>query len=372
MAFAGIEMLSPAFASKLVYQEITQAGGGEVIFAGSLGVMEDQFTKKDTLDLQAANKALRTGNSPHLMLSEITNYDQREGATFEVTLDPEKEPFLNDHAINGTPLLPGVMGIEGFAVAAQHIVSALSATKPTGLKVTELENVVFSNPFKFFRNEPRHIIWKAFPLRGRRGLEVRVTMESLNPSRLEQDPKPIQHFVGTVHLTTRANADPDLYAPPPKWNGRYTLSEEEVYQLYFHGPSFQVIEGVQRAQSGLLGKFSTKIPPITSQALSLGSVPLLIELCLQTAGIWEIGQTGEMSLPHSIRKIKLYQQDVKGKAVFAQIQPHSSSSGTSFNSRVLDSTGKVYLELQGYQTSTLPSPMSPKLLEPIQKLLAEE
>ena len=38
--------------------------------------------------------------------------------TIETTLDPEAQPFLHDHQIDGTPVLPGVMGIEAFAEAA--------------------------------------------------------------------------------------------------------------------------------------------------------------------------------------------------------------------------------------------------------------
>ncbi|MCB2179923.1 SDR family NAD(P)-dependent oxidoreductase [bacterium] len=372
MAFANIEMLNPKEAASLVYKEITHAGGGEVIFAGKLGILEEQFTAQSGLDPQAANEALRKGDPPHLMLSEITGFDQKDGVTFEVTLDPAEEPFLHDHALNGTPLLPGVMGIEGFAMAAQHIVDVLSSNKPTGYQVSELENVEFTTPFKFYRNEPRHIIWKAFPVRGKRGLEVSVTLESFNPSRLETEPKPIQHFTGTVHLTTRAKNSDNLFVPPPKWNGRYTLSPEEIYRLYFHGPSFRVIDGVQRDQNGLLGRFMGNLPPITTKPLSLGSAPLLIELCLQTAGLWEIAQTGAMSLPRGIQKVRFYQHELNGEPIFAQIQPIPTENGIHFNSRVLDGKGKVYLEIQGYRTSTLPVQMEPGLLAPIQKLVTEE
>ena len=38
--------------------------------------------------------------------------------TIETVLDPAIQPFLHDHQIDGTPVLPGVMGIEAFAEAA--------------------------------------------------------------------------------------------------------------------------------------------------------------------------------------------------------------------------------------------------------------
>ena len=38
--------------------------------------------------------------------------------TIQASLDPAVQPFLHDHQIGGTPVLPGVMGIEAFAEAA--------------------------------------------------------------------------------------------------------------------------------------------------------------------------------------------------------------------------------------------------------------
>ena len=40
------------------------------------------------------------------------------GLEVVTTLDPSNQPFLFDHKIDGTPVLPGVMGIEAFAEAA--------------------------------------------------------------------------------------------------------------------------------------------------------------------------------------------------------------------------------------------------------------
>jgi len=58
--------------------------------------------------------ALTTGSPAHVMLSHLAGYHNQAGLTLETTLDPTQQPFLKDHAINGIPVLPGVMGIEGF------------------------------------------------------------------------------------------------------------------------------------------------------------------------------------------------------------------------------------------------------------------
>ena len=52
------------------------------------------------------------------MVGKITGMGVHSGLTMETTLDPTAQPFLYDHRIDGTPVLPGVMGIEAFAEAA--------------------------------------------------------------------------------------------------------------------------------------------------------------------------------------------------------------------------------------------------------------
>lgn len=372
MAMAGIEMMDPQSAARLVYKELTQGSGHEVVFAGDLGAMEQASDSKAGLDIEAANIALRSGDPIHVMLSSVTGYDQQNGMTFEVTLDPNQEPFLHDHALNGTPLLPGVMGIEGFTVAAQHIASVLGSNDRTSLRVSELEDIQFLTPFKFYRNEPRHIIWKAMPERSKDGLKVSIRLESINTSRLLQDQKPVLHFTGRVVLKTTYMANQALVAAPPKWNGRYTLTDDQIYKLYFHGPAFQVLEGVQKDKNGLLGKLSTKLPPFTSKPVWLDTNPVLIELCLQTAGIYEISKTGALSLPQSINKVRFYRHETNGVPIYAQVQAIQTEDGLQFNSRVIDEKGRIYLELTDYRTSTLPSNIDKPLLAPLAKLLLDE
>ena len=69
------------------------------------------------------------------------------GLTIETTLDPRLQPFLHDHQIDGTPVLPGVMGIEAFAEAALVMLP--------GWHVEAVEDMNFLAPFKFYRNQPR-------------------------------------------------------------------------------------------------------------------------------------------------------------------------------------------------------------------------
>ncbi len=97
---------------------------------------------------------------------------------------------------------------------------------------------------------------------------------------------------------------------------------------------------------------------------------MLVELCLQTAGIYEIGSSGALSLPHSIGDLKIYENKINGLPIFAEVTPQLHKNGSlSFDARVIDENGHIYLELKNYQTSPLPYGIEKELLFPIKKMM---
>jgi NAD(P)-dependent dehydrogenase (short-subunit alcohol dehydrogenase family) len=366
MKLAGIDMVDPAEAAPRVRLELL-SGGGEAVLAGSLGILLDPLSPDGGVDLAAANVALRSGQPIHTMLSHVASYDLNRGLTLEADLDPQVQPFLRDHALDGTPILPGVMGIEGFTVAARHIGSALASGK-AGLEVARLEDIQFLTPFKFYRNQPRRITWVVVALREPEGLVVHVTLEStrlLKTNAVEH----MRHFSGKVYLQPEMVHE-EVTTEAPRWNGAYTVKSEDIYRLYFHGPAFQVLDGVQRSGDTLLGKLSKRLPAFTGEAHDLLSTPTLVELCFQTAGIWEIGKTGSLALPRSIHSLTLYRRSINGAAIYAEVKPQQSADGQlSFDARVVDADGSLYLELKDYRTTPLPYSAKKELLVPLKQLV---
>jgi NAD(P)-dependent dehydrogenase (short-subunit alcohol dehydrogenase family) len=369
MKMAGIDMVPPLEAAPMVRREL-QAGGGEAIIAGSLGTLFGTACANGGMDVDKADRALRAGQPIHTMLSHVTGFDLNLGLTLEAELDPKIQPFLYDHSMNGTPVLPGVMGIEGFSVAAKHIGSVLASGKD-GFEIERLENIRFLTPFKFYRNEPRRVTWLARAAHESSGLVVYVTLESSRLLKTGADEHSL-HFSGKVYLKAPETQAQEASSEAPRWNGHYTVKAEEIYKLYFHGPAFQVLEGVQRAGDTVLGKLNKELPAITRAGHSLLSTPTLVELCLQTAGIWEIGKTGIMALPRSIHSLTLYRQSINGAAIYAEVKPVLSGNGElSFDARVVDSQGRLYLELKDYRTSPMPDTVEPALRAPLLELMKD-
>ena len=369
MKRAGIEMLLPAAAAPLVRHELLHGrGGDEVVLAGSLGLLEQQRQADGGLDLEKANHALTDGKPAHIMLTRATGFSLDEGVILEADLDPTAEPFLRDHALNGIPLLPGVMGIEGLSTASQHIASALASEKG-GFRVTGLENIQFLAAFKFYRNQPRRVTWKARVIREGDRLVAYASLES-TLTRYGRDPERMLHFTGKVRLEPVKTSREEKTGQAPAWKGGEVIQSEEIYKLYFHGPSFQVLEAVEREGENVVGKLRADLPPMTNQAEQLSTPPILVELCLQTAGIWEIGSTGTMALPRSIGSLKVYRVGVNGTAIYAEVKQHENDEGRpSFDARVVDAKGRVYLEMEDYRTEPLPYSVEKEQLTPLQTWL---
>jgi hypothetical protein len=271
--------------------------------------------------------------------------------------------------MNGTPILPGVMGIEGFSIAARHIGSVLAGGRNKGLDVRRLEDIHFLSPFKFHKNKARRITWTARAVRENSGLVVYVTLESTR-TQLGHTDERILHFTGKVFLEPKESPMREVKIEPPDWNGRYTVKADEIYRLYFHGPAFQVLEAVQRSGDTLLGKLQKSLPSITNQEHDMLSTPTLVELCFQTAGIWEMGKTGTMALPRSIESLTLHRQHVNGHAVYAEVTPGQTENGElHFDARVVDARGHLYLELKNYRTIAIPDSVESALLTPFEELV---
>jgi hypothetical protein len=96
---------------------------------------------------------------------------------------------------------------------------------------------------------------------------------------------------------------------------------------------------------------------------------MLIELCFQTAGLWQAGSDNIMALPHAIDSLKLYKQEFHGSEVYAEVRPHRCEDTMCCDARVVDNDGNVYLEIKNYRTVPLPYTVEADLIEPFKVLV---
>jgi hypothetical protein len=108
------------------------------------------------------------------------------------------------------------------------------------------------------------------------------------------------------------------------------------------------------------------LPPDHSSSQPLVAAPRLIELCFQTAGLWEMLAEHRMGLPQHMDAVSVYRapEPANGTRLYAEVTARPGSQGApgTFDAAVVDSAGNRYVELRGYRTVALPDPID---LEPL-------
>jgi acyl transferase domain-containing protein/NAD(P)-dependent dehydrogenase (short-subunit alcohol dehydrogenase family) len=345
MELAGIDMLPPEAGVPLIRRELISGGTcGEIVVAQRLGILLNEFDAAggiDTATAEASGEKRSPEQGP--MIGKIAGMGLYSGLTIETTLEPKIQPYLHDHKIDGTAVLPGVMGIEGFAEAASSMLP--------GWHVESIENINFLAPFKFYKNKPRTLTVKAvfYP----QGDTVLVDCQLIGSRQLpkQAEPEVTTHFTARVRMTRRALEGSTTKALSGPVGA--VVEAADIYRVYFHGPAYRVLEGAWREDDRIVGQMAGNLPvhhQPSEQPILVA--PRLIELCFQTAGLWEMGMQGRMGLPQYVHEIRFFE-----RADLIESQLHAvvtAASNGSFDADIVDPAGKRYLHLGGYRTIALP------------------
>jgi hypothetical protein len=335
MEMAGIEMLPPEEGIPWIRRELTAGSTrGEVVAAGRLGALLEEWDASGGLDAAVLAEAPMAGR--------VAGMNLQGCLTVETALEPAVQPFLHDHQIEGTPVLPGVMGIEAFAETAM--------CGAPGWRVEAVENVTFLAPFKFYRSEPRNLmVLAAFHPHGE-GLvaDCRLTGSRTLPNQAE--PQVTTHFTGRVCLAKSLRIPAATAAPGAR--PASVIEAADIYRVYFHGPAYRVLRRAWWDQDRVIGEMAEGLPEDHYPGgRPLVMSPRWIELCFQTAGLWEMAVQDRMGLPHSVHRVWLWDAPHPPQGpLYAVVTPDRAAS--SFDAEVVDAAGTPYLHLTGYRTVT--------------------
>jgi acyl transferase domain-containing protein/NAD(P)-dependent dehydrogenase (short-subunit alcohol dehydrogenase family)/acyl carrier protein len=358
MELAGIDMLPPEAGVPLIRRELTVGGTrGEIVIGQRLGVLLEEWDETGGLDT-SAREVSRQKHSPAQgpMVGKIANVGVFGPLTIETTLDPKIQPFLYDHQIDSTPLLPGVMGIEAFAEAALTLLP--------DWHVEAIDEVNFLAPFKFYRNEPRTVTVEALIHPHGGGLVADCRLIGHRSLSNQTEPQVTTHFTARVRLTKQPPKTltvPTLGAPTGN-----IIEATDIYRLYFHGPAYRVVERAWWDGHRIVGLMARGLPNNHYPSeLSTIVAPRLIELCFQTAGVWEMGSQGRMGLPHHIDCVSLLKPipESTDTVLYAVVTPNPSQG--SFDAEVVDAKGNCYLQLTSYRTVAVPSAIDAERVKPL-------
>lgn len=155
----------------------------------------------------------------------------------KIDLDAAAQPFLRDHLVGGRPLLCTVMGIESMACA-------VAVTRP-GMLVAAVDDLHVRPPL-------------ILPDEGTGYVEVSVTdIENAAHctvfSHQLTDSEKFLHYWADFPTMDGPRPRESARAEFPTPNGASVVHAADVYDLYFHGPSFRVIDAAYRWNGRMVG-----------------------------------------------------------------------------------------------------------------------
>ena len=237
------------------------------------------------------------------------------------------------------------MGMEAFAEVA-------SLVAPPGCRVTAVEDVAFLAPVKFYRDEPRTLTVSAVTGPDPAGGDDLVAHCTLTAERtLPGHDAPVRttHFTGRVRLTT--SAAEEQHSELDRSQHDPVVDAEQVYRFYFHGPAYQVVEAAWRDGDGSTARLPESLPDDRSPAgAPLTLAPRLVELCFQTAGLWEAARGDRLALPLGVGSARVVLDPAEAtRPLVAHAEVHDGH----VDALVVDDRGRVVVRLDGYTTVPL-------------------
>lgn len=359
MKQAGIDMLPPEAGIPIVRRELLAGTRGELVIGQGLGILVKEFDPQG--GLETGGGALETAvKRSGVMVGKIEEMGLYRGLTVETALDPAKQPFLFDHQINMTPVLPGVMGLEAMAETAKLLFP--------DRYVGAIENVSFLTPFKFYRSQPRDLrVHASFSVEN----DDIIANCRLVGSRVlhgQSEPEITTHFAGRVRLVSQQPQAAREEGITRLVEGT-KVDASQIYKVYFHGPAYQVIESAWRAGEHVVGLFAKNLPANHEPSdLPVILSPRFVELCFQTASLAGLAIQSRLGLPYAFSELKLLSMPEKDPdAMFFSVVT-LNPDGT-YDAKLISGKGEVYLILRGYETMDLPDPIEAELLKPLQSAL---
>jgi malonyl CoA-acyl carrier protein transacylase len=173
---------------------------------------------------------------------------------------------------------------------------------------------------------------------------------------------------GSVETTTFVAARVRLTAtaPPPAFERasphRFMggLSGAEIYRVCLRAPAFRVLERAWRTNAAVVGLMARAPEPAGEP---LFTAPRLFELCVQTAEVLDTGRRGCLAEPIHVDRVRLARPAAaaNGSRLYAVVRPAAAEGVEreadgeihTYDARVLDEGGNVYLDLHGCRTAPM-------------------
>ena len=297
----GVDLLPADAGASLLADLIGAKVTGELVVAGALGDFEP--------------------GPDHPLLDSLEVDGARATGTRVLTV--ARDRWIEDHAIEGTPVLPGVVGLELMAAVASALFEGQGFAGATG--------VSFEAPAKVYREEPTTLFIEAERIAPGRAQARLVSRRTLRTGREQRT----EHFTATLVF----GEVPPVEALPSAFLPDEPVDQAGIYRRFFHGPAFQVLSNV----------IGVSADGLSADGQAMGLVPgmitdaLVVEAAFQAAGLHRMIVSHQMGLPHRVRAIQVVGRASPGEALSVVVR--QVAQGYDID---VDAVGGPVLRMRGY------------------------
>lgn len=270
-------------------------------------------------------------------------------------IERSRETVLHDHSVSGRSVLPTVLGLDLMLRSAPGAGTNLSRLAVSGVRV--------GPPILLEPDERARAVVTNHEASG----------EGWWTSEVRSGHDGVTHFA--ARLTA---APPTLGADQCGVCARAVLPEtdfpvgsEQVYPPFFHGPIFQVVAGLRTEADGVVAAYQAP------QRLrwSFGELvypAALLELAMQSCGLWDLADSGRMTIPASIESVTWAPAplDPSERTVAHAVPSPASTDGQRTFDVHVAASGRTLMRVAGYRTADLGLTPDPAAARVLRSLLA--
>jgi NAD(P)-dependent dehydrogenase (short-subunit alcohol dehydrogenase family) len=257
-----------------------------------------------------------------------------------VTLDAGRQSYLDDHRLDGRPVVPAAVALEMVAEAGLLACPGLEVAEVRDLQV--LQGVVLIG-----ESDRLRVAWRSRGHENGHGRrEVDVVLTTVDASRI--------HYRARVRLLpalpTVPTAEPDEPSPADV-GGRFPMPVAEAYERWlFHGPSLRCVRSID--SFGPWGIIATV--DATTPADLLGSAagdwvldPALVDGAAQLVILWARAVRGITVLPAAIARFSRFAPMTGPVRCRLRVRPDGDPSTLLADASFVDGRGSVLARLEG-------------------------
>jgi len=255
----------------------------------------------------------------------------------DVLVDASSHPFLEDHRIKGTPVVPIALALEWFARAARACRPDLTVVSVRGVKV--LRGIRLAG----FHGGGDRLVVRAQQLTNGDGATIAVTLAGADGTK---------HYTATCDMRTR----PAMPARQAPGDAELAPWSEPIYGAHglFHGPCFHVIRTIEGVSA--TGLAATVVGTVDRGWPGTWQLdPALIDAGLQLALLWTRHALGHASLPTGVEALHVYASGLAPGPIHAVLEGRHAYGDRAVSDIVFATRqGVVIAELTAVETHLLP------------------